>query len=257
MKRNILLAIILFLFGYALSFASYKHDSSIYLIKSDYSGCNNYNISTVSAREVWNNYINALGGAKNLKKVNDRATIMESKINGQKVVMTVYQKAPDKIKQIIATPSLTQDVLFDGNKGIMKVGEKKMDITGKELEKLKYESMVNFVLNIDSLGIKINSGGMEKVNGSDSYKIEILYPSGSKIIQYFDAKTWLKVKQVEDVIAAKKTYVQETYFSDYREVKGVKYPFLVKESLGAESFEVVVTLIKVNTGLDGSLFVIK
>jgi hypothetical protein len=117
--------------------------------------------------------------------------------------------------------------------------------------------MINFITNIDSLGVKLNLDGIEKVNDIDCYKIELLLPSGLKIIQYFDIKTYLKVKQIENVTVTQNTFVQETYFNDYREVMGVKYPFSIKESLGSQSMDITVTSIKVNTGLDDSLFVIK
>jgi phosphotransferase system IIB component len=218
---------------------------------------NQRSADSINANDIWKNYIKAIGGVENLKKVNDRSTIMESNINGHNIVMTIYQKAPDKMKQIITTSAITQNIFFDGSKGIMEVGSKKTNITGSELEKLKYESIINFIINIDSLGVKINYAGIEKVNNNNSYKIELLLPSGSKIFQYFDVKTSLKIKQVEDVTAAQKTYQQETYFDDYREVKGVKYPYSIRESLGAQVMDVRVTSIKINSGLDDSLFNIK
>ena len=218
---------------------------------------NQSSADSINAYDIWKNYIKAIGSVENLKKVNDRSTIMESNINGHNIVMTIYQKAPDKMKQIITTSAITQNIYFDGSKGIMEVGGKKMSITGRELEKLKYESIIDFILNIDSLGVKISYAGIEKVNNNDCYKIELLLPSGSKLFQYFNPKTWLKVKQVEDVTAAQKTYQQETYFDDYREVRGVKYPYSIKESLGAQTMDVTVTSIKINSGLDDNLFIIK
>jgi phosphotransferase system IIB component len=251
--------IILSLLGGSLSFASKTDNYSLtsfgYEAAASFENGAGAAVS-LSAKEIWNNYIEALGGVKNLKKVKDRATIMESHIYGQNMIMTIYQKAPDKMKQIITTSSITQDICFDGKNGTMKIGGKKTDITGSELEKLKYESMINFVINIDSLGVKLISKGIEKVNGKDSYKIEVILPSGKIITQYFDVKTWLKVKQIENVTAAKKAYVQETYFDDYREVMGVKYPFAIKESLGTQSMDVKVTSVKINIGLDDSYFLI-
>jgi len=256
-------AVILTLSVCSLSAASSKASYILNPVLTDFETSCRYDNPIVSKRDslnprdIWNNYIRAIGGADNLKKVRDRATIMESHINGQNIVMTIYQKAPDKMKQIITTSSITQNIYFEGGKGVMEIAGKTIDINGSELEKLKYESMINFIINIDSLGIKLNSDGIEKINDKDCYKIEVIFPSGFKTTQYFDIKTWLKVKQIENVTAAKKTFVQETYFGDYREVRGVKYPFSIKESLGTQNLDVVVTSIKINTGLDDSLFINK
>ena len=263
MTQYIQLIIIIFLIGCITGLTSGKQgipsknfDNGI-IIYGDKVLENQSSADSINAKDIWKNYINAIGGVENLKKVNDRSTIMESNINGHNIVMTIYQKAPDKMKQIITTSAITQNIYFDGSEGIMEVGGKKMNITGRELEKLKYESIIDFIINLDSLGVKIRYAGIEKINNNDSFKIELLLPSGSKIFQYFNPKTWLKVKQVEDVTAAQKTYQQETYFDDYREIRGVKYPYSIKESLGAQTMEVKVTSIKINSGLDDSLFKIK
>jgi outer membrane lipoprotein-sorting protein len=212
---------------------------------------------SLSAKDIWNNYIKAIGGKDNLKKVMDRVTIMESQIDGQELNIEIYQKEPDKMKQILTTSAITQDIYYDGNEGVIVIGGKKINIIESELEKLKYESMINFILNIDPLGIKLNVNGIEKVDNKDCYKIELQLPSGSKIIQYFSKKTYLKVKQIENVTVTHNTFVQETFFNNYHEVMGVKYPFSIKENLGSERMDLSVKSIKVNTGLDDSIFVIK
>ena len=40
-----------------------------------------------------------------------------------------------------------------------------------------------------------------------------------------------------------------TIFSDYREVEGVKFPFMISQSMGPQSFEFKVSEILVNEGV--------
>ena len=40
-----------------------------------------------------------------------------------------------------------------------------------------------------------------------------------------------------------------TIYSDYREVEGVKFPFMIAQSMGPQSFEFKVSEIKVNEGV--------
>jgi hypothetical protein len=255
--------IILSCWGYSLSLNANKPFQSLNPVANDSGKGFSKDIrktralNSLRAEDIWNNYITALGGPVNLKKLNDRAVIMESNINGQKINIETYQKAPDKMKQILTTSSIVQYVYFDGVKGVILISGKEIKIAGSELEKLKYDSMINFVINIDSLGIKLNSGGIEKVNNIDCYKVEVILPSGSRIIQYFDVKTFLKVKQIENVTVTHSVLVRETYFSDYREFNGTKYPFIIKEILGSQIMDLSVTSIKVNTGLADAFFNIR
>jgi hypothetical protein len=248
---------------YSLSFALIKTNYTLNQFVTDLeTGCEgDCYIAIISdslnAKDIWNNYIKAIGGADNLLKVRDSTVILESNIGGQKIVLMTYQKMPDKMRQIITCSSITQDIYFDGGNGVIKIGGKKINMAGGELEKLKYESMINLIINIDSLGVKLTSDGIEEVNNKDCYKIELHLPSGTIITQYFDLKTWLKVKQIEKVSVTQKYFVQETYFNYYREVMCVKYPFSIKESLGSQSMDLTVTSVKVNTDIDDGLFVIK
>jgi hypothetical protein len=209
---------------------------------------------SLPAKEIFKNYINAIGGRQNLNRIEDRTTLMESEINKHKIKITIYQKAPDEMRQIITTGPIEQNIYFDGEYGLMEAAGKKINITGSELEKLKYESMINFITNLDSLGVKLKYAGFEEVTGKHTYKIEMLLPSGSIWIQNFDTKTFLKVKETVDVPAVNRIFKQETFYGDYREVDGIKYPFSIIEILGSQNMYLKVIAVKINTGIGESLF---
>ncbi len=238
--------IIFILFTVYLNFAQTKADSSAAQIPKGLTG-----------KKVIDNYINALGGRDNLNKVVDRTTVMKGSIKGKKITMTIYQKAPDKMKQEIIDGPIKQYSYFNGRKGIIKVEDKTLDVKGSELENLKYGAMMNLMTNCDSLGIKLKLDGEDKVNGKDAYKVDMIFPSGIMWAQYFDPDTWLKVKESEEINVPRGIFIQNTYFSDYRDIDGVKYPFTVKQTIGEQHLDFKVVSVKVNTGLSDSLFVIK
>lgn len=263
MKRKIILLVILF-FSW-LTFAANPTIENYNTIKIERDSVENKNVDSsyakipkgITAEKVIDNYINALGGKENLRKVIDRTTIMTSNINGHKITMTIYQKAPDKMQQIIDLGAFKQNIFFDGSKGVMEVEGKKLEVNGSELEKLKYESTLDLLTNLDSIGIKLKLDGIDTVKGKDAYKIEMILPSGTKWIQYYNPQTGLKVKESKDITAPQGTYAQVTYLSDYREVDGVKYPFSIKQEVGQQNIEFTVSTIQVNTGLTDNLFEIK
>jgi len=211
----------------------------------------------LTPENVIDNYIEAIGGRENFDKIQDRTTEMTGKVQGFDVRITAYQKAPNLFRQDIEASGMDQNIIYNGEAGAMLINGNKQEITGSELEKLKYEATLDLLLNLDSLGINLRLAGIEKVNNKDSYKIEMVLPSGTKWIQYFDPETGLKVKESKSISAPQGNFTQEIFYEDYREVEGVKYPFTIKQTLGPQSFTFTVDSIKVNSGVEDEKFEIK
>jgi predicted Zn-dependent peptidase len=208
----------------------------------------------LSAQDIINNYINAIGGRDSLAAVHDRTTVMKGTVQGFPVTTTIYQKEPDFFKQEVDAGGMTQEITFNGKDGKMQAGGQEMKIEGSELEKLKYEASIHLLLDLDSLGVNLKLSGMTKVNGKNAYKIEMLFPSGTKWIQYYDPETGLKVKETKNIVTPKGTFTQEVLYSDYKTLEGVKYPFTIKQSIGPQTMQFRVDSIKINTGIPDSKF---
>jgi predicted Zn-dependent peptidase len=211
----------------------------------------------ISARDVINHYIKAIGGRDSLSNVHDRITIMRGTVQGFNVSTTIYQKEPDLLDQQINAGGMTQEIIFDGKEGLKKAGGQENKIEGNELEKLKFESSIHFLLDIDSLGIQLRLAGIEKIKGKDAYKIEMILPSGTKWIQYYDPETGLKVKETKNITTPQGTFTQENFYSNYKDVDGVMYPFTIKQSIGSQNIEFKVSSIKINTGIPDEKFELK
>ena len=48
--------------------------------------------------------------------------------------------------------------------------------------------------------------------------------------------------------------MQETFYSDYKEVDGLKFPFKIIQSFGMQTIEMNVSSVKLNEGLKDSIF---
>ncbi|MHB1686369.1 MAG: M16 family metallopeptidase [Ignavibacteriaceae bacterium] len=208
----------------------------------------------LTAEKIIDNYVNAIGGKENLRKVKDRTTVMSGSVQGMTVSMVIYQKAPDKMMQEVSAGAMKQGIYFNGKKGVMQMAGKSIEVKANELEKLRYESTLDLLTHLKSLGIKLKLEDIEKVNGKEAYKVDMILPSGTKWIQYYDTQTWLKVKESKAITVPQGTFTQDTYFDDYRDVDGVKYPFSLKQTLGPQHLDFIVTSIKVNTGLKDNMF---
>jgi predicted Zn-dependent peptidase len=210
-----------------------------------------------SAESVIENYINAIGGRDNISKATNRTMIMTGNVQGMTLNLTIYQKEPDKLLQVVSAGGMEQKLIINGNKGISISPMGKNEITGDMLEELKVDANMNAVLDYSKSGIKTILVGIEKQSGKDLYKIEMQLPGGKKYFDYYDPETNLKVKQVKSITSPMGQAEQTFEFSDYQDVDGVKYPFKIKQAMGSQNIEVTITSFKVNQNLDDKLFEIE
>jgi zinc protease len=173
---------------------------------------------------------------------------MKGNVQKVDVDMTIYQKQPDKFKQVIHAGEVEQTILFSDDKGYIKINDQVKEILGVELAKLKNESTLNLLLNLDTNLIHLTYLGIDTVQGKPAYKI-LLKNSSLNWIHYYDVSSGFKIMDVKPVTAVQRTYLQETYYSDFRPVDGIYFPFKIKQKLGQQEMEFEVTDIKLNTGL--------
>ncbi|OGU52381.1 MAG: hypothetical protein A2080_09530 [Ignavibacteria bacterium GWC2_36_12] len=204
---------------------------------------------SLKAKEVIDNYVAAIGGADKIYNIMDRTTIMTGSIQGINVTIISYQKAPNKFKQQIKAGNTKQVIIFDGEKGMMSLAGEKVQVTGGELEKLKFESTLTLLTDIEHYGIKLTFDGTEKIESEDAYKIILTLPSGIKWTQYYDTASGLKLKELKYIQSESGLFEQEITYDDYREVGGLLYPFKIKQSIGTQTMEFIVNSIEINTGL--------
>jgi len=95
--------------------------------------------------------------------------------------------------------------------------------------------------------------GIDTIKGRLAYKV-LLKSSDFNWTHYYDVKTYLKVMDEKPVKAATGTFIQITWYSDYRTVDGIMFPFKIKQKLGKQQMEFNVTSIKINTGLSDDEF---
>jgi zinc protease len=208
----------------------------------------------ITAMAVIQKYIYAIGGMDNFKNVIDRTTVMSGLAMNQPIAITIKQKYPNKLLQELSVGEMNQIIYYTDGKGTLKIGNEITEIEGKELERLKIDASMQFLLDPESYGIKTEVLPNEIVDSVDCFVIKFTLPSGIRWFQYFNVETGLKFKETKEIQTKQGLFEQDNYFSDYREVEGIKYPFKIKQYLGLQEIELTVTSIEINTGLDDKLF---
>ncbi len=236
MKTKIFISVIVLLSSINLIFAQDKKNEEI------------------TAKQVIEKYITAIGGRDSLANVKDKTSVLRGSVSGIDVSMVIYQKSPDKLLQEINAGAVNQVIKYDGKKAVMTIGENSRDLTGSVLEGLKYEAMLDFILNLDKLNVGLKLLGKTKVDKNDAYEIEMKFPSGEVWKSFYDIKSGLKVKSSKTINTPQGSFTQTTYYGNYKAVGGVKYPFSIKQTMGPQSLDFKVSSLKVNTGLKDDKF---
>ena len=90
--------------------------------------------------------------------------------------------------------------------------------------------------------------GIENINGSDAYVIK-----SGKYTYYYDVKTGFKVGEAKEMERGGQKMTQTTYFQDYKDVKGLKFPYKTIMNVGIE-IELITTEVKINEGVTDADF---
>ncbi len=101
-------------------------------------------------------------------------------------------------------------------------------------------------------GNEIEYAGKADVEGKPAYKLKLTTKKGDVRYFFFDAASGLLLESVITTKDGAKDVPMETYFRDYRDVNGLKYPFVVesKNAGPTQARKIVSTNIEVNVHID-------
>ncbi|MGV7106286.1 M16 family metallopeptidase [Flavobacterium sp. U410] len=201
----------------------------------------------VTAKTVIENHIKAIGGLEALQKVKTVATFSKATIQGQALDMTT-KAAKDKflaeismMGMVVSKTVITQKSAYTVNQG------QRMDITGDDLKQMQ-ESAGTFkelkLLDNPSITLK----GIEVIKDKDTYAIQ-----KGETTYYYDVKSGLKVAESKDMEQMGQKMTQFTYYDNYVEVKGIKFPYNTTLSVGMD-IDFTTTDVKINEGVKDADF---
>lgn len=211
----------------------------------------------LTANQVIEKYVTAIGGKENLQKVKDIETNLSASVQGMEITGIRQQKVPNKMKMSMKVQSMGMEVMklvSNGSKAVVTSMGNTQQVQGAELEAMNALNRVFGELYYNETGVKPTLAGTETINGANAYKIEMSLPGGTKATEYYDTTTGLKIRQITVSQSNGQTVSQTTDFADYRDVAGVKFPHKLTTTFGPQTVELKVTSLQVNKGLGDDLF---
>ena len=203
----------------------------------------------VTVKSVLDNYIKAIGGEKAILAVKSLSTIATGEIQGTALEMTSKVTSSNKLIVEMKAMGMTmmKQVVNDKGAYVTQQGQRK-DLEGDKLAELKASAMP-----FDEIKMSIKTGvtldGIESFNGADAYVIK-----DGKSTLYYDVKSGLKIGKAVVQEANGQKMTQITNFGDYKEVKGIKFPFKTSLSFGPQEIEFKTTEVKINEGVTDADF---
>jgi predicted Zn-dependent peptidase len=197
----------------------------------------------VTAQSVVKNYIDAIGGEKALKAVKTVLVTAKGTIQGRSLDMVskFSNKGMSTSDISMGGMSMMKQVIGDKT-GYQSVQGQKKTIEGEELLKEKKDA-VPFV-ELSFLADKtIVLSGIESLNGQDAYAVLV-----GTTKYFYDVKTGLRVATENESGEGAQKRKTMTYYADYVEVKGVKFPYKTTMDVGMP-LEFITQDVKINEGV--------
>lgn len=210
----------------------------------------------LTAMDVVENYLAAIGGRKQLEEVEDITFAMSTTVQGMAMQMTNQRKAPDKmLMKVEMNGMVVNETRFDGERGLVSAMGQEQKMEGEQAQSLRRQAMIFPELEYKKKKYELQLDGVEQLEDGKAYRVVVTAPDGEKATHYFDTKTGLKVKSIMTQEGPQGEATITSLMGDYREVDGIRLPFELKIS-GSAPFPInlKVESVEVNTGLSDELF---
>ena len=204
----------------------------------------------VSAFDIIEGYLKAIGGKEEIKKVNSISATISMEMMGRSFTGIDKGMSPNKhITELKMGTMTVMKSVFDGTKGFQQQGPQKNDLTEAEIKEAQDDKGVIPQLYYISSDYKTEYIGSGKTADETTYRLKIIMPSGRLSIQEYAVKTGLLLKE-ETTSKEGGTDVPVTIeYKNYKKAGNIMMPFEITRNEGGQEFTVVYTDIKINEGV--------
>lgn len=211
----------------------------------------------LTADQVVARHLEALGGVERLKAASTLVIRGEFQEGSSVDGFVAYRARPNKIRKEGSHDGKSFVKLFDGARGYIAEGDQAMTAMAAEHQtKMKtYAEFDDAIVDHAARGHKVELVGTEDVKGSKAYHLKFTLASGDVEHRFLDATSFLDVKRTvtfKDKEGAQKT--KNVYFSDWRDVSGLKFNFASEGEVDGKSHKVTIQAIEVDSKIDPAKF---
>lgn len=186
--------------------------------------------SLPSVEQILGKYIEAIGGRAAFEKLTTR--IMHASIediaSGDQGPAGIYAKAPDKVLVVVSMPEEGPDFVgFNGTVAWERDPQGRLhDLSSGESVRLNRDFGLFREIRLKDFYPQMRVTGKQKVGEHEAYVIEAVPAKGSAEQLYFDTATGLLIRRDAKLEERLGGGLGQYYYEDYRDVDGIKLPFV-------------------------------
>jgi len=144
--------------------------------------------------------------------------------------------------------------LLNGDKASIEAQGRKMDANAEQLAKMQSEAVIFPELGYHTADYTLNLLGVEPVNGSDAYKIEVVMKGGRKVTEFYDVKSALKVKVVETQKTPMGDMESVTLLQEYKAFNNIMLPTINITQVAGQEMKMVLESLDMNAVISDDIF---
>jgi photosynthetic reaction center cytochrome c subunit len=211
--------------------------------------------SAVTADDVIQKYVTAMGGAGAIRKINSRVAKGAILVGGSQTPIEVLTKAPNKRVTISHAPSGDSFTAFDGTAGWMgNTGRPAREMSPPESAASSLDAEFAIAVRLKEIFPQIRRGRPEQIGGVMCETLIATGPGRLPVRLYFDQNSGLLtrlVRYAETPVGRNPTQID---YADYRDADGVKIPFRWTLSRLNGRFTIQISDVQSNVPLDDAKF---
>ncbi len=183
-----------------------------------------------SADEIIEKYTQALGGEAAIQKIETlvESGALDAPSRNAHSKIEIYRKAPNKILTIVHGQRGDSLQGYNGTIAWQQRGGEAEELTGDDLVRARDSAAFSPGLNLKRNYRKLEVKDISKIDRHDAYRISASRNGGSPDQYYFDAQSGLLLRISTEIESPLGAIPQDTDYEEYREVSGVKVPFLIR-----------------------------
>ena len=149
---------------------------------------------------------------------------------GEAWPVEIYIKAPNKYLAVLTSPNGIIQQGFNGTIGWIKSPNGVREMTAAETARIKRQADLYRNFNLKDRYRILVTVGKEKIGDRAAYLVDATALDGKEEKLYFDVQTGLLLRRVVLTATIFGLDPEQTDFEDYREVDGIKLPFIIRAS---------------------------
>jgi zinc protease len=210
----------------------------------------------ISAYEIIESYLKAVGGKEEIKKVNTLSASISLEMMGRSFEGVDKRMNPNKQYTELKMGSMTiMKRVFDGKQGYMQQGPQKKDFDEQEIKEAWDEKgIIPQLFYVTDDGYKTDYLGTGSFNGEATYRLKVTMPSGKVSVQEYSVKTGLLLKEEATSKMQGQEVTEVVEYKNYVKAGALLLPTEITRNAGGQEFTIKLANYLINEGVSDSDF---